>query len=205
MAAAKRTIRRAVEHEIAKRKGSRFITAVCPLDGPGEMAHEQVRAVIDSQRAKFPSACHHCFGFTTADGRELCSDDGEPHGTAGRPILSVLQRADLVDVAVVVSRIFGGTKLGTGGLIRAYGAAAQEALEAAEVVDMVPTAQLQVVAAMAHIDAVKHGVAKFEAQVVAQEFAMDAVFTLRVPTHQVEAFASYLGAKSAGKISVEEV
>lgn len=197
-----RTVRRALEHETAKRKGSRFIAGVWPLDVPGEAASARVRALVDGQRARFPDACHHCFGFTTLDGREQCSDDGEPHGTAGRPILLAIQRAQLADVCVVVSRVFGGTKLGTGGLIRAYGAAAQEALAAAEVVNKVPTALVRVTAGMPLVGVVKQAAAKFGAEVAAQEFGADAAFELRVPAASADAFAAFLRARSAGKILV---
>ena len=84
------------------------------------------------------AASHHSYAYTTTDGCELCLDDREPHGTAGRPILAAIQRAQLVDVCVVVTRIFGGVKLGSDGLIRAYGAAAQEVIEQPEIVEKVP-------------------------------------------------------------------
>lgn len=201
----RRTVRRALEYETAKRKGSRFITGVWPLDVPGEAAHAHVKALIDGQRAKFPDACHHCYGYTTMDGREQCSDDGEPHGTAGKPILVAIQRAQLADVCVVVSRIFGGTKLGTGGLIRAYGAAAQEALEQADVVEKVPTSLLRVGASMSLVDVVKQASAKFGAEFASQEFGMEASFVVRVPLASTDVFAGFLRAKSAGKIRVEQV
>lgn len=219
-----RTIRRAVEHEIAKRKGSRFIAAAWPLgadaseltisgggatgddDAGGDAAHSHVKALLAHQRARFPSACHHCYAYTTADGRALCSDDGEPHGTAGKPILAALQRAQLVDVCVVVSRVFGGTLLGTGGLIRAYGAGAQEVLERVEVVDRVPTVLLRVRAPFAHVDAVKQACARFDAAVVTQQFEdpSGADFTLRVPELRAQEVRGFLLSKSSGAVAVEE-
>lgn len=217
--AVSKTIRRAVEHEIAKRKGSRFIAAAWPLGGhgdeevQGDMAQRQVKELLADQRAKFPSACHHCYAYTTLDGREICSDDGEPHGTAGKPILAALQRAQLVDVCVVVSRIFGGTLLGTGGLIRAYGAGAQEVLEYVEIVDKVPTTLLRIYAPFAHIDAVKHGCTRFLADIVAQEYGHNdggsggggAEFTLRVPQLHAQELQGFLLSKSSGAIRVELV
>lgn len=215
-AAVRKTIRRAVEHEIAKRKGSRFIVAAWPLGSDdeelhGDTAQRQVKELLTAQRAKFPSACHHCYAYTTLDGREICSDDGEPHGTAGKPILAALQRAQLVDVCVVVSRIFGGTLLGTGGLIRAYGAGAQEVLEHVEIIDKVPTTLLCVRAPFAHIDVVKHGCTRFLADIVAQEYgsggggAGGAEFTLRVPQLHAQELRGFLLSKSSGAIRVEQV
>lgn len=213
-----RTIRRAVEHEIAKRKGSRFITAAWPLSSGGDHddtvdtfrsaddPHACVKALLERQRARFPSASHHCYALTTADGRALSSDDGEPHGTAGKPILAALQRAQLVDVCVVVSRVFGGTLLGTGGLIRAYGASAQEVLERAEVVERVPTTLLRLRTPLAHVDVVKQVCVRFEARVVVQAFADDAGggadFTLQVPELRAQEVRGFLLAKSSGAISI---
>jgi uncharacterized YigZ family protein len=207
---AARTIRRRIEFEIAKRKGSRFITAAWPLesggssDGDGERRVEaQVKEMLEQRRVLYPTACHHCYAYTTMDGREYCSDDGEPHGTAGKPILVALQRAKLVDVCLVVSRIFGGTKLGTGGLIRAYSAAAQETLDQeAEIVTKVPMTTVRVVAPFAHIDAVKHGCTKFVADVVSQDYGAYATFFIRVPTAHTEDLVSFLQSRSSGAIAI---
>ncbi|KAG7380947.1 hypothetical protein PHYPSEUDO_006585 [Phytophthora pseudosyringae] len=203
--AARKTIRCAVQHEIAKRKGSRFIAAAWPLSGGGDAASELVRRHIETQRDEFPAANHHCFAYTTMDGRELCSDDGEPHGTAGRPILASLQRAQLVDVCVVVTRVFGGVKLGPGGLIRAYGAAAQGAIEQAEIVDKVPTTLLHVKTAFSHVDVVKRACDHFAAEIVAQEYAEDATFTVRVPVLKSDEFVGFVRTKSSGQVEVKEL
>ncbi|KAG7401641.1 hypothetical protein PHYBOEH_011592 [Phytophthora boehmeriae] len=201
----RKTIRCAVQHEIAKRKGSRFISAAWPLSAGGEACSALVKEHIETQRSKFPAANHHCYAYTTMDGREFCSDDGEPHGTAGRPILASLQRAQLVDVCVVVTRIFGGVKLGPGGLIRAYGAAAQELLEQAEIVDKVPTQLLRVRTSFSYVDVVKRACDHFTAEFVSQEYAQDAVFTLSVPEHNTTQFADFVRTKSSGRIEIEEL
>ena len=102
---------------------------------------EEARAFIASVRAAHPAARHHCSAFivTVPGGRpiERSNDDGEPSGTAGQPILEVLRGTRLVDATVVVTRYFGGTLLGTGGLVRAYGEAAARALKAAARVRLV--------------------------------------------------------------------
>ena len=91
-------------------------------------------AVVDSVRARHPDASHHCWAFRLATGRARSDDDGEPRGTAGPPILRHLAGADLCDVVCVVTRWFGGTKLGTGGLARAYGDATAAVIDAARIV-----------------------------------------------------------------------
>ncbi|OWZ12172.1 ABC transporter [Phytophthora megakarya] len=202
--AARKSIRCAVQHEIAKRKGSRFISAAWPLAG-GNAASEMVKQFVETQRNKFPTANHHCYACLTMDGRALCSDDGEPHGTAGRPILASIQRAQLVDVCVVVTRIFGGVKLGPGGLIRAYGAAAQEIIEQAEIVDKVPTKLLRVRTAFAHVDVVKRACDHFTAEFILQAYAEDATFTISVPVLKSDAFVSFVQTKSSGQVEVKEL
>jgi len=103
---------------------SRFFALAAPVaeDGDG------LRAVLDEARAVHPDVGHVVYAWRGRDGRSRSSDDGEPHGTGGRPCLSVLDGADVVDAAVCVARVFGGTLLGVGGLSRAYGEAAQAAV-----------------------------------------------------------------------------
>lgn len=111
-------------------KKSRFIANIVPVS-----SEEEAAAFIDSVRKKYYDARHHCTAFIIGRNKELtrCSDDGEPGGTAGKPILEVLLGADVTNVAAVVTRYFGGTLLGTGGLVRAYTQAAKEAMENAGV------------------------------------------------------------------------
>lgn len=116
-----------VEHEI-EIKRSRFITLI------GRVTDEdEARAFIDSARDRFPDARHHCSAYIYhVDGSnpvERSSDDGEPSGTAGKPMLDVLKGSGLLDICAVVVRYFGGVKLGAGGLVHAYGGAVSETME----------------------------------------------------------------------------
>ena len=114
-------------------KKSRFIASVSPVSG-----EQEALAFIDCIRKKYYDARHNCMAFVIGRNKELtrCSDDGEPGGTAGKPILEVLLGADVTNVAVVVTRYFGGTLLGTGGLVRAYTNAAKRGLEDAGIATM---------------------------------------------------------------------
>ena len=107
-----------------RERGSRFLAAAAPAD-----SEASARAVRDAQRAVHHDATHHVWAFRGVDGLERWDDDGEPAGTGGRPVLAAIEAAGLADVVIVVTRWFGGTKLGTGGLARAYGRAAAQALE----------------------------------------------------------------------------
>lgn len=118
-------------YEGEKIKGSRFIATCVPVSSLID-----VRNVISSLQSEHPNANHHCWAVRFADGQERSNDDGEPGGSAGQPILQRIQRAELVNSLVVVTRYFGGTKLGVGGLIRAYGGAACEAIQTVEIQTM---------------------------------------------------------------------
>ncbi len=116
-----------VRHEAEPSKGSRFIATVVPVT-----SEDAAKAALDGVRAEMPDAGHHCWAWRIASPAiDRASDDGEPGGSAGRPILAQLTGRDLVDTAVIVSRYWGGTKLGVGGLVRAYGGAAGLALDRA--------------------------------------------------------------------------
>ena len=112
-------------YEPESTKSSRFIATVVPVSD--EVA---ARAALASVAAEMPDASHHCWAWRIASPAiDRAGDDGEPSGSAGRPILAALSGRGLVDTAVIVSRYFGGTKLGVGGLVRAYGGAAGDALD----------------------------------------------------------------------------
>ena len=92
---------------------------------------DEVTEIIKAEKKKYYDARHHCFAYVMGDdGADIkCSDDGEPSGTAGRPMLDILQKEGLTDILCVVTRYFGGTLLGTGGLVRAYSAALKDAID----------------------------------------------------------------------------
>ena len=130
------------EAQIIEKK-SRFIATVVPVE-----TEEEALAFIESLRKKYWDATHNCYAYVVGERNEIqrCSDDGEPSGTAGRPMMDVLAGAGVHNAAVVVTRYFGGTLLGTGGLIRAYSLAVQEGLAAAEVITRIPGVKLKLTA-----------------------------------------------------------
>lgn len=118
-------------NEIIEKK-SRFIATTCPVN-----SEEEATLFIESIRKKYWDATHNCFSYVIGEKHQIqrYSDDGEPSGTAGRPILDVLLGEDIHNIAVVVTRYFGGTLLGTGGLVRAYSKATQAGLLNSEIVE----------------------------------------------------------------------
>lgn len=129
MTAAYRTLAEPFEAEITERK-SRFICHVAPVS-----TEDEALAVLADVRSRHPEARHNVWAYLLRDGRERCSDDGEPQKTAGLPTLEVLRRSELTDLVAVTTRYFGGTLQGTGGLVRAYTEAVQAALAGAPVTE----------------------------------------------------------------------
>ena len=134
-----------------REKGSRFLAWIGPAAG-----EEAARAALDGLARRYPDATHHCWAWRLGSPpRERSADAGEPSGTAGVPILQVLRGAGLSDVLAVVVRWYGGTKLGKGGLARAYAGAAREALATLPVVRRVPTVRIAVEVPYERVGAVK--------------------------------------------------
>lgn len=126
------------ELEIEKIKGSRFIAFAQPVADVGEAL-----AALAVRQREHAHANHHCFAWRGQSEHETrTSDDGEPRGSAGQPILRAVSGRELFDVVVIVTRYFGGTKLGIGGLIRAYGGAAGQLLDGAEIVERARTVRV---------------------------------------------------------------
>jgi uncharacterized YigZ family protein len=120
-------------------RGSRFLALAGPATSPAE-----AEAVVAGRAADMHDASHHCHAWRLRDGRSRANDDGEPGGSAGAPILAAVEGRGLFDCVVVVTRYFGGTKLGVGGLVRAYGDAAAAALEDLPIREALPGVQLRI-------------------------------------------------------------
>ncbi|MBS9777379.1 MAG: YigZ family protein [Gammaproteobacteria bacterium] len=127
------------QNEIPLIKGSRFIALVSPVTDDND-----AKQFIESVKLRYPDARHWCWAYQLQDtGLSRFSDDGEPSGSAGKPILAPIQGRDLFDVCVVVVRYFGGVKLGVGGLVRAYSQATNAVLDAAKIVQVIPKKTIQ--------------------------------------------------------------
>lgn len=179
---------------------SRFIATIAE-----SRTADQARAFIDGVRHEFHDATHNVYAFRAGYGgsvTEGMSDDGEPPGTAGRPALSVLRGADLGDVVLVITRYFGGTKLGTGGLVRAYTEAAQAALEALPRAERVDYREGLLAIPYSLYERVKLLAAAHMGQIESEEFAGDVTLTLRFPADECAAFDAALAELSAGQIEV---
>lgn len=179
---------------------SRFITHLAPV---ADVA--AARAFIASIRAKMPDANHHVYAYVIGHGGTTTlgmSDDGEPSGTAGRPALAVLKGSGLGDVVVVVTRYFGGTLLGTGGLVHAYGDSVKAVL--AEVVRIEKIARTQLLMSMTYplYEGVKRVLAGYDSQIIEEIFGTDVTLTVVVRVADVTTITAVLIEHSAGTIDI---
>lgn len=173
---AERAFFRAAVGEFEDRR-SRFLGRMCHVESP-----EQAEAFIAQVRTVHYDARHHVFAWVLADGRERQSDDGEPSRTGGMPVLDVLKGAGLADVCCVVTRYFGGTLLGPGGLVRAYSQAAATALEleraAGHVVRMCQVVRVNMTVPYSSYDTVLHQAQAAGAHVVQADFGAEVTLAL---------------------------
>ena len=162
---------------VYKEKGSKFIALASHVE-----TEQEAKEYLASIKKEYHDARHHCYAFRINPEKEFfrSSDDGEPSGTAGKPILNQILSAGLFDVMVVVVRYFGGTKLGVPGLIRAYKTATREALAQAEVVTLSITRKLEVLFEYPKMNQVMRVVKEEKPEVVKQEFDMHCKLVLRV-------------------------
>ncbi len=190
-----RTLTGAVETEI-EIKRSRFIGLVAPVAD-----EERAREVIAQRRAEHPKARHHCTAFVLdPDSRtRRFSDDGEPAGTAGAPILDVLLGHELTYALAVVTRYFGGTLLGAGGLVRAYGEATSQAIAAARIVTHSQRVPVTVTADYALAAAIDR-MARAAGWSTASEYGAEVVVTLRIPPAELDTGLRSLADVSGGSV-----
>jgi uncharacterized YigZ family protein len=195
-----RTPAGAAEHEIPKIKGSRFIARAAPTRSAIE-----AEALVEAARRDFPDARHHCSAWRLdpAGGTFRANDDGEPSGSAGRPILREIEGRDLVDATVVVVRYFGGVKLGVGGLVRAYGSAAAAVLDRAGIRTVAVTRRVRVRHAYDLSGAVTGAAAALGLTAEASEYGAEVRAEFEVPVGRLPAFLREIADRTAGQATIE--
>ncbi len=177
---------------------SRFITHCAHTPGPAA-----ARSFIESIRREHASATHNCWAFVGGapghSGQVGFSDDGEPHGTAGRPMLQVLLHCGIGEICMVVTRYFGGVKLGTGGLVRAYQDAVRENLRELPRAERIPSLTVMLSLAYAHLDRVRRLLPDYEAATLGEDYDADARLRLRLPEALWPAFAEAVATRTDGR------
>ena len=200
MHAAYRTVLGEYRAEIPKVKRSRFIATVAPLG-----ADDDVAALVERLRGEFPDANHHCWAWRRGPAGEAFrySDDGEPSGSAGRPILQRIDGLRLTDTVVVVTRIFGGTRLGVGGLIRAYGSAAAEGLAGVALRTLVPVRSVHLSFPLALSRRVEAILRAADVSPLEVTYGTSVQMRLEIPSAQAGALLDELRERGAGRISIQ--
>jgi uncharacterized YigZ family protein len=182
---------------------SRFIATAAPV-----FSVEEAKAFVQRVRNEFADASHNVPVYLVGHGASVtahCSDDGEPSGTAGRPALAVLRGSGLGDVAVVVTRYFGGTKLGTGGLVRAYSDAVREVLAVLPRAEKVPTHTVMLALPYSYLERTRLVIAAHQGQILDEDFGVDVTITARFAVEHLDAFQSALREMSRGQLEAEIV
>ena len=161
---------------------------------------EAAKSFIERIRRKHSDATHNCYAYLLKDsGLSRFSDDGEPGGTAGMPILEVVKREGVRDVCIVVTRYFGGILLGAGGLVRAYAKGAKMALDAAGTATFVPYTAFTTQVDYAGYEKVMHELAKYGVVCDGTEFAAEVTLKLRAKEENFVRFQSFLADYTSGR------
>lgn len=187
----------AVETEI-KVVNSRFIASLSPANSV-----EEARSFLADTKKRFPDATHHVPAFIIGHGQSIithCSDDGEPSGTSGRPALAVLQGSGLGNVVVVVTRYFGGTKLGTGGLVKAYGEAVKSVLALVKPAELVPTTTLMFSLPYPLYELGVRLVESCKGIILQDEFGVDVTLTAQFQDEELDGFRQQLTNLTSGQV-----
>lgn len=181
-------------------QGSRFLATALPTQTP-----EEAEQFIAAKRRRYHDATHNCYAYRLgiAGERNRFNDDGEPAGTAGKPILSALEKLDLTDVTIVVTRYFGGTKLGTGSLARAYGEAAELALAQGSIVTQYVSARIQASFPHSHTGHVMHVVSSLGARVVETMYDEEVHLMLEIRQSRLGELRDHLINSTRGNIRLK--
>ena len=187
------------EREIVEKK-SRFIATVVPVE-----TEEEALAFIESMRKKYWNATHNCFAYSIGERQEIlrCSDDGEPSGTAGKPMLDVLIGEELHNVAVVVTRYFGGTLLGTGGLVRAYASATQAGLSASKIITKRFGFKLKITTDYTGLGKIQYILGEKKIKTLDSEYTDQVVLHILIPNEMLDEIKEEVTEGTAGRAVME--
>lgn len=189
------------EAELVEKK-SRFIATVRPVH-----TEEEAMAFIEEMKKKYYDARHNCSAFVIGDKAQITrsSDDGEPSGTAGRPMLEVLLGSEIRNVCAVVTRYFGGTLLGTGGLVRAYSGVLKEALELCETVRQQFGVKLKIGTDYNGVGKIQYILASKQIETIDSEYGADVTMTVMVPIEEYDRLCKELIEATSARVRLEEI
>jgi uncharacterized YigZ family protein len=193
------TIKNSAETEI-KIKASKFFGRVFSCQSADEAV-----SILENIRKKYYDATHHCFAYRVGLGKEInfrYSDDGEPSGTAGKPIYDCLEGQNLTNLILIVTRYYGGTKLGTGGLTHAYSETARQVLEEASILTKFITEQIPMVLQFTDYSAVERAIVQIGGKIVDSDFSDIVKLTVQIRLSLVEKLNNSLIDLTSGRIQI---
>lgn len=193
------TVLAAAEDEFTEKR-SRFICAITPV-----ATAEEAMSFIADRREKHYDARHTVYAYLLKDGVCRYSDDGEPQGTGGQPVLEVIKRSGLVDVCIAVTRYFGGILLGAGGLTRAYSGGAALAVSAAERVTVCACTDIRLKMDYAQYGIINRLLPEFSAQVLESDFGEGVTVVARLRKGDVEPFEKALTEQTSATVASEHI
>ena len=182
-------------------KRSRFIATVAHA-----FTEENAKAFISVIKNEFPGATHNCWAYVAGPPGDTArigmSDDGEPHGTAGKPILTVLLHSEIGEIVAVVTRYFGGTKLGKGGLVRAYSGSVKNALAGLSVKEKRDVTTLTAILDYSKIIAVRQMIESFDSEIIEAKYEADVSFKIELPINRKNSFIRAITDLTGGEILI---
>ena len=182
-------------------KRSQFITTIAHIGNADE-----ANAFVASIKKEFPDASHNCWAYVAGKPGDTASigmsDDGEPHGTAGKPMLNVLLHSDIGEIVAVVTRYFGGTKLGPGGLVKAYSGSVKNALEGVAVLQKRQMTLFKLSFAYPHINAIKLLIESYEGKLLDEQYGENILMKVEVPEAANDDFIQAITDLCSGVISI---
>mgnify|MGYP002802721292 FL=1 len=195
-----RTVYQGGVGEIVEKK-SRFIATVRLVE-----SEEEALTVLEAARKKYWDATHNCFAYVIGERRETvrCSDDGEPSGTAGRPMLDVLLGEEITNIIVIVTRYFGGTLLGTGGLVRAYSRAVQEGLANSRIIDRKYGVRMEIRSDYTGIGKIQYLLASRQIPVLDTQYTDQVVTEVLLPKGQADQVRAEITEGTNGRAEMRE-
>lgn len=195
-----RTVYQGGVGEIVEKK-SRFIATVRLVE-----SEEEALTVLEAARKKYWDAKHNCFAYVIGERRETvrCSDDGEPSGTAGRPMLDVLLGEEITNIIVIVTRYFGGTLLGTGGLVRAYSRAVQEGLANSRIIDRKYGVRMEIRSDYTGIGKIQYLLASRQIPVLDTQYTDQVVTEVLLPKGQADQVRAEITEGTNGRAEMRE-
>ena len=164
-------------------KNSKFITVLKQIND-----NTDVNSIIDNIKKEYPKATHYCYGYIT-ENKKKSSDDGEPGGTAGTPILNVLEKEDIVNILVIVIRYFGGIKLGAGGLVRAYSKSVKEALSNTKLIELTTGYKVEIIFDYNNKKDIDYKLKNYE--IINEEYLDKIKYTILIPKEDINNIENY--------------